>query len=54
MEALIRQLLVNLGEAPRAKGSPKTDRHGQGGLPFLTSGYAANVDKVLNGALGTS
>ena len=53
MDALIRQLLVELGEDPDREGLAKTPHRVAKALTFLTSGYAANIDDVLNGALFT-
>src|SRR5688572_13807098 len=53
MEALIRQLLVDLGEDAAREGLVKTPIRVARALSFLTSGYAANVDEILNGALFT-
>jgi GTP cyclohydrolase IA len=51
MEALIRQLLVGLGEDPDREGLVKTPARVSRAMSFLTSGYSANVDDILNGAL---
>ena len=53
MEALIRQLLVDLGEDATREGLVKTPIRVARALSFLTSGYAANIDEILNGALFT-
>ena len=53
MDALIRQLLAELGEQPDREGLQKTPERVAKALKFLTSGYAANIDEVLNGALFT-
>ena len=53
MDALIRQLLVELGEDADREGLAKTPQRVAKALSFLTSGYAANIDEVLNGALFT-
>src|SRR5678816_1590606 len=53
MDALIRQLLTELGEEPDREGLQKTPERVAKALKFLTSGYAANIDEVLNGALFT-
>ena len=53
MEALIRQLLVELGEDADREGLVKTPQRVAKALAFLTSGYAADIDDVLNGALFT-
>jgi GTP cyclohydrolase IA len=51
MEALIRQLLVSLGEDADREGLVKTPARVARAMSFLTSGYSANVDDILNGAL---
>jgi GTP cyclohydrolase IA len=53
MEALIRQLLVNLGEDADREGLVKTPHRVAKAITFLTSGYAADIDQILNGALFT-
>ena len=54
MEDLIRRLLAELGEDPdREKGSYARPQRVEKALKFLTSGYDANIDDVLNGALFT-
>jgi GTP cyclohydrolase I len=51
MQDLIRRLLVELGEDPDRDGLRKTPARVEKALAFLTSGYRANVDDVLNEAL---
>jgi GTP cyclohydrolase I len=53
MEDLIRQLLVELGEDPSREGLVRTPLRVDKALKFLTSGYGADIDEVLNGALFT-
>ena len=53
MEDLIRQLLVNIGEDPDREGLVRTPRRVEQALRFLTGGYAADIDEVLNDALFT-
>ena len=53
MRDLIRQLLAELGENPDREGLANTPERVDKSLRFLTSGYRANVDQVLNGALFT-
>jgi GTP cyclohydrolase IA len=53
MEDLIRELLVRLGEDPRREGLVRTPVRVERALKFLTSGYSANVDQILNDALFT-
>src|SRR5689334_24434510 len=53
MQDLIRQLLEQLGEDPTREGLVRTPLRVEKALRFLTSGYAANIDEVLNEALFT-
>src|SRR5688500_16229190 len=53
MQDIIRQLLVELGEDPDREGLRRTPKRVHDALAFLTSGYAANLDEVLNDALFT-
>src|SRR5579872_27176 len=51
MKDLIRQLLAELGENPAREGLIDTPKRVEKALKFLTSGYDADVDHVLNNAL---
>lgn len=51
MQDLIRQLLVKLGEDPAREGLARTPLRVEKALEFLTSGYAADIDEVINDAL---
>jgi GTP cyclohydrolase IA len=51
MHDIIRQLLAELGEDPSREGLLDTPKRVERSLRFLTSGYAADVDAVLNNAL---
>ena len=53
MQDLIRQLLAQLGEDPSREGLVRTPQRVEKALRFLTSGYAADIDEVLNEALFT-
>ena len=53
MQDLIRQLLAELGEDPSREGLANTPKRVEKALRFLTGGYDANVQDVLNGALFT-
>ena len=53
MQELIRTLLAELGEDPAREGLVNTPKRVEKALKFLTSGYTANIDEVLNGALFT-
>jgi GTP cyclohydrolase I len=51
MRDTIRQLLLELGEDPERSGLLETPRRVEQSLRFLTSGYTADIDGVVNGAL---
>jgi GTP cyclohydrolase IA len=51
MQDLIRRLLAELGEDPSREGLLDTPKRVEQALAFLTSGYRADIDGVLNGAL---
>ena len=51
MQEDIRRLLAALGEDPTREGLRDTPRRVEQSLQFLTSGYLADVDLVLNNAL---
>ena len=53
MQEIIRQLLAQLGEDPSREGLLDTPKRLEQSLRFLTSGYQADVDAVLNNALFT-
>jgi GTP cyclohydrolase I len=53
MEDLIRQLLKELGEDPDREGLQRTPLRVAKAMKFLTSGYDADIDQVLNNALFT-
>ena len=53
MQDLIRQLLAELGEDPSREGLVDTPKRVEKAYKFLTSGYDANIDRVLNNALFT-
>ena len=53
MQEIIRQLLAELGEDPSREGLLDTPKRVEKSFRFLTSGYAADVDAVLNNALFT-
>ena len=53
MQDLIRRILSELGEDPNREGLVDTPKRVDKSLRFLTSGYRADVDHVLNGALFT-
>jgi GTP cyclohydrolase I len=53
MQELIRQLLASLGEDPAREGLLGTPGRVEQSLRFLTSGYAVDIDDIVNGALFT-
>src|SRR5574339_414953 len=53
MQEIIRQLLAELGEDPAREGLRDTPKRVEKALKFLTSGYEADVDAVINNALFT-
>ena len=53
MQDLIRRLLTELGEDPDREGLLRTPARVEKALTFLTSGYTANIDEVINEALFT-
>jgi GTP cyclohydrolase I len=53
MQDIIRQLLGAMGENPSREGLIDTPKRAERSLRFLTSGYAADVDAVLNDAMFT-
>ena len=50
---MIRKLLADLGENPDREGLRDTPKRVEKAYKFLTSGYEANIDQVLNNALFT-
>src|SRR5258707_10871234 len=53
MQDIIRQLLAGLGEDPSREGLVNTPKRVEQSMRFLTSGYKADVDAMLNNALFT-
>jgi GTP cyclohydrolase I len=53
MQDLVRRLLAELGEDPDREGLLGTPKRVEKALRFLTGGYSANIDEVLNDALFT-
>src|SRR5436190_5360158 len=51
MQELVRNLLAQLGEDPDREGLVNTPKRVEKALRFLTSGYDADIDLVLNNAL---
>ena len=53
MQDAIKRILEQMGEDPGREGLLNTPRRVEKSLKFLTSGYVADVDEVINGALFT-
>jgi GTP cyclohydrolase I len=53
IEALVRELLVEIGEDPEREGLVKTPSRVAAALEFLTSGYRTDVQRLINGAVFT-
>ncbi|MHB9134519.1 MAG: GTP cyclohydrolase I FolE [Armatimonadota bacterium] len=53
VEELIRELLIEIGEDPDREGLLKTPRRVAEAWNFLTSGYRADIDQLVNGAIFT-
>jgi GTP cyclohydrolase I len=53
VEDLIRRLLAELGEDPGREGLARTPLRVARAMKFLTSGYGADIDAILNDALFT-
>src|SRR5438132_4262436 len=51
MQELIRRLLAEMGEDPTREGLLDTRKRVEKAFKFLTSGYDADIDEVLNNAL---
>ena len=51
VQDLIRRMLFELGEDPNREGLVRTPVRMEKALRFLTSGYSADVDAILNNAL---
>src|SRR5205809_3702389 len=53
MQDVIRKLLADLGEDPDREGLRNTPKRVEKAYKFLTSGYGADIDQVVNNALFT-
>ena len=49
--ALMKKLLVKIGEDPAREGLFRTPERAEKALRFLTSGYQTDVQNIINGAL---
>jgi GTP cyclohydrolase I len=54
LAALVKELLIELGEDPSREGLAKTPQRVAKALDFLTRGYRQSVKKVVNNAYFTS
>lgn len=50
VQNLIRKLLIEIGEDPRREGLVDTPRRVSSAIEFLTEGYYADIDKLVNEA----
>ena len=53
MAALVRKLLIQIGEDPSREGLSRTPERAEKALRFLTSGYQTDLQAIVNGALFT-
>ncbi len=51
IEGAVRRMIAEIGEDPGREGIQKTPARVAKSMRFLTSGYAQDIDKVMNGAL---
>jgi GTP cyclohydrolase I len=53
VEQLVRELLIEIGEDPDREGLVNTPARVAKAYEYLTSGYRADVDELINGAIFT-
>ena len=53
LEALVHELLLEIGEDPEREGLVRTPRRVAEALRFLTSGYRSDAKRVINDAIFT-
>jgi GTP cyclohydrolase I len=53
MQETLKRLLAEIGENPEREGLRQTPRRVEQSLRFLTSGYGADLDDIINDALFT-
>jgi GTP cyclohydrolase I len=51
IEPLVRELIGQLGERPEREGLKRTPARVASALRFLTSGYKADLDRIINAAI---
>ena len=52
IEESIEKILIALGEDPKREGLLRTPERGEKALRFLTSGYEANIEEIVNLIVG--
>jgi len=53
VERLVRELLVEIGEDPNREGLIRTPQRYAKAIEYLTRGYHADIEKLINGAIFT-
>ncbi len=53
VENLVRELLIEIGEDPGREGLIKTPNRFAESMKYLTSGYQADIDEIINEAIFT-
>ena len=48
---LVKEILSRLGEDPDRQGLARTPERVEQALKFLTSGYGADISRIVNGAI---
>ncbi len=51
MEELVRRMLIELGENPDREGLRQTPKRVTTAFRYLTSGYSANIEQIINNAV---
>lgn len=51
IEPLVREMLLKIGEDPDREGLLKTPERVSRAMAFLTGGYRADLEKIINGAI---
>ena len=51
VESIVKNLIVKIGEDPEREGLLRTPKRVAKAYEFLTSGYAKDIDEVLNNAI---
>jgi GTP cyclohydrolase I len=53
VESLVRELLIEIGEDPEREGLIKTPHRFAESIKYLTSGYGADINEIINEAIFT-